>query len=103
MCDQLGLDTHSTGSTISFAMEAWERGLISAKDTDGLILRWGNIDPVIQLVRKIAYREGFGDILAEGSKRASMEIKGSESCLVETKGLECSNYYPGIDQNKGQR
>ncbi|MFC1816344.1 aldehyde ferredoxin oxidoreductase family protein [Thermodesulfobacteriota bacterium] len=102
ICDQLGIDTHSCGGTISFAMEAWQRGLISAKDTDGLDLRWGNIDAVIQLVRKIAYREGIGNLLAEGSRRASKEIKGSEVCLAETKGLECSSYYPGVDENKGR-
>lgn len=101
MCDQLGLDTHSCGATISFAMEAWERGFISAKDTEGLDLSWGNIDAVIQLVRKIAYREGFGNLLAEGSWRASKEIKGSDVCLSESKGLECSSYYPGVDENKG--
>jgi aldehyde:ferredoxin oxidoreductase len=101
ICDQLGIDTHSCGGTISFAMEAWERGLLSAKDTDGLDLSWGNADAVIQLVKKIASREGFGNILAEGSKRASREIPGSEVCLVETKGLECSSYYPGVHENKG--
>lgn len=96
LCDQLGLDTHSCGATISFAMEAWQRGLITAKDTDGLDLSWGNVDAVIQLVRKIAYREGFGNILAEGSRLASRQIEGSEVCLVETKGLDCSSYYPGV-------
>jgi aldehyde:ferredoxin oxidoreductase len=95
MCDRLGLDTHSCGATISFAMEAWQRGLLTAEDTDGLDLSWGNIDVVIQLVRKIAYREGFGNILAEGSWRASKQIKGSGVCLNTAKGLECSSYFPG--------
>ncbi|MFC2059667.1 aldehyde ferredoxin oxidoreductase C-terminal domain-containing protein, partial [Chloroflexota bacterium] len=95
MCDQLGLDTHATGGTISFAMEAWQRGLLSAKDTDGIDLSWGNVDSVIELVPKIAYREGFGNILAEGSHGASKQIKGSEICLVEVKGAECSSFYPG--------
>lgn len=101
LCDELGIDTHSCGGTIAFAMEAWEKGLLSAKDTDGLDLRWGNIDAVIQLVRKIAYREGFGNLLAEGSKKASREIKGSEVCLAEAKGMECSSYYPGVNENRG--
>lgn len=100
MCDQLGLDTHSTGSTIAFAMEAWQRGFISAKDTDGLDLSWGNVDAVIELVRKIAYREGFGNLLAEGSKLASRKIKGSAVCLAESKGLECSSYFPGPGERK---
>ena len=101
ICDQFGLDTHSTGGTISFAMEAWQRGLISAKDTDGLDLSWGNVDAVIQLVHKIAYRQGFGDLLAQGSKKAAQEIKGSEICLSEVKGLEASHYYPGFGEAKG--
>jgi aldehyde:ferredoxin oxidoreductase len=100
MCDQLGLDTHSCGATISFAMEAWQRGLLTAEDTDGLDLRWGNVDAAIQLVRMIAYREGFGNILAEGSWLASKQIKDSEVCLNTTKGLECSNYFPGEGQPK---
>ena len=100
MCDQLGLDTHSCGATISFAMEAWQMGLLSASDTDGLDLSWGNIDAVIQLVPKIAYREGFGNLLAEGQRRASKQIKGSEVCLAETKGLCPSSYYPGEGESK---
>lgn len=100
MCDQLGLDTHSTGSTIAFAMEAWQRGFLSKKDTDDLDLSWGNIDSVITLVEMIAYRRGFGDLLAEGSKLASRQIKGSEVCLAETKGLECSSYFPGPGERK---
>jgi len=96
MCDRLGLDTHSTGGTISFAMECWQRGMLTAKDTDGLDLSWGNADSAIELLRKIAYREGFGDILAEGSRIASQIIgRGSEICLVEVKGLEASSFYPG--------
>ena len=104
MCDQLGLDTHSTGCTISFAMEAWEKGCLTSKDTDGLDLSWGNIDAVIELVPKIAYREGFGNVLAEGSARAAKIIgRGSENCLVETKGLETSAYWPGVNWNKAVR
>ncbi len=100
MCDQLGIDTHGCGATISFAMEAWQRGLLTAKDTDGLDLSWGNIDTVIELVRKIAYREGFGNLLAEGQTRASKQIKGSEVCLVTTKGMCPSSYYPGESESK---
>ena len=96
ICDQLGLDTHSTGSAISFAMEAWQRGILTAEDTDGLDLSWGNMDAVIELLPKIAYREGFGDVLAEGTQRASKLIgRGSEICLVNIKGLECSCLAPG--------
>ena len=100
MCDQFGLDTHSCGATISFAMEAWQRGLLTAEDTDGLDLSWGNDDSIIELVRKIAHREGFGNVLADGSKIASKSIKDSEICLCETKGFECSSYFPGEGETK---
>ncbi|MFC2072873.1 aldehyde ferredoxin oxidoreductase family protein [Chloroflexota bacterium] len=94
-CDQLGLDTHSTGGTVSFAMHCWQEGLLTAKDTDNLDLSWGNADAVLQLLPRIAYRQGFGDLLAEGSFRASKQIKGSEICLKTVKGQEVSHLYPG--------
>ncbi len=77
-------------------MECWQRGLLTVEDTGGLDLSWGNVDAAIQLVRMIAYREGFlGNLLAEGSQRASQQIGGSEVCLCTTKGMECSGYFPG--------
>ena len=100
LCDQLGLDTHTVGSTISFAMECWQRGLLTTEDTDGLDLSWGNDEAVTQLVRKIAFREGFGNRLAEGSRIASKYINGSEVLLAECKGLECSSFYPGEYESK---
>ena len=101
LCDQLGLDTGSCGPTIAFAMEAWERGLLTAEDCDNLDLSWGNMDTVMQLLPKIAYREGFGNLLADGSKKASKQIPGSEVCLVEVKGLEWMSAYPGLSAQKG--
>ncbi|MFC1871590.1 aldehyde ferredoxin oxidoreductase family protein [Chloroflexota bacterium] len=89
MCDQLGMDTMSCAPVIAFAMEAWQRKLISSKDTDGLDLGWGNSDSIIQLILKIAYREGFGDILAEGTRLASQHIEGSSSFTMHIKGMEC--------------
>ncbi len=99
ICDQLGLDTHSTGATVSFAMHCWQEGLLTAKDTDNIDLSWGNADAVIQLLPKIAYREGFGNLLAEGSLRASSQIKGSEAYLRTTKGMEVSALYLGPSMN----
>jgi len=99
LCDQLGLDTHSCGATISFAMECWQRGLLTAQDTGNIDLSWGNADAVIQLLPMIAYRQGFGDLLAEGSQIASHKIKGSEICLKTVKGLELSALYPGSGAN----
>jgi aldehyde:ferredoxin oxidoreductase len=102
LCDQLGLDTHACGNTISFAMDCWEKGFLTAKDTDGLELKWGNIDAVIQLLTKIAYRQGFGNLLAEGSFRASKQINGSEACLKTIKGVEVSALYLGPVTNAAQ-
>ncbi|MCL5935619.1 MAG: aldehyde ferredoxin oxidoreductase, partial [Firmicutes bacterium] len=66
LCNQYGLDTISAGAVVSYAMECYEKGLITASDTDGLELDWGNYRAIIELVRKIAYREGFGSLLALG-------------------------------------
>ncbi len=99
LCDQLGMDTHSCGGTISFAMECWQRGLLTARDTGNIDLSWGNADAVIKLLPMIAHRQGFGDLLAEGSEIASRQIKGSEVCLRTVKGLELSALYPGSGAN----
>jgi len=89
LCDQLGIDTVSTGGVTGFAMECYERGILTKKDTDGLELNFGNAEAMIELVKKIGLREGIGDLLAEGVKRASEKIgKGSERWAVHVKGAE---------------
>jgi len=95
LCDDLGLDTISTGSTIGFAYECYEKGLITKKDTGGLELVYGNSDSVLELIRQIAFREGFGDLLAEGSREAGRRIgKGAEHIGIQVKGLELPAYDP---------
>lgn len=95
LCDLLGLDTISTGNTIGFAMELFQRGIITPSDTDGLELRWGNHEAILKLVEKIAMREGFGKILGEGSRMAAGIIgKGSENYAIHCKGLELPAYDP---------
>ena len=92
-CDELGIDTISTGVVVSWAMECYERGILSQEDCDGLDLRFGNDEAAIALVEKIAKREGIGDLLAEGSKRASEKVgKGSEHFAMQIKGLEMPGY-----------
>jgi len=86
--NDLGMDTISTGGTIAYAMECWQRGLLTEKDTEGLNLTWGNTGSIIQLVEKIAFRRGFGDMLAEGVQRASEKIPGSERYALHVKGME---------------
>ncbi len=93
LCDDYGLDTISTGSTIAFAMECYERGILTKSDTDGLELRFGDADIVVELVHKIAKREGIGDLLAEGTRRMSQKLgKGSEKFAMNVKGLELPAY-----------
>ena len=78
LCNRAGIDTISTGGTVAFAIECFENGLINKDDTNNLELTWGNSEAVIELVKMIINREGFGNILADGSKKAS-EIIGKES------------------------
>lgn len=95
LCDDLGLDTISTGSTIGFAYELYEKGIITKKDTGGLELTFGNNKPILQLIRQIAYREGIGDLLAEGTREAARRIgKGAEQYAIQVKGLELPAYDP---------
>ncbi len=95
LCDTLGLDTISTGNVIAWAMECYERGIITAKDTEGLELTFGNHEALVKMTEKIGKREGLGDILAEGVRRAAERIgRGSERYAVHVKGLELPAYEP---------
>jgi aldehyde:ferredoxin oxidoreductase len=80
--DRLGIDSNETGWTIGLAMECFEKGLLTTGDTDGLQLTWGNWVAVNDLMHKIARREGFGDILAEGAMRAAQRIGGEAPSFV---------------------
>ena len=101
-CDLLGMDTISCGKSIGFAMELFERGIITTKDTDGLNLSWGNAEAQAALVEKIAKREGFGKILAQGVRKAA-EIIGDDAWkyAVHVKGLEASGQDPRAHQSIG--
>jgi len=78
-CNRYGMDTISCGATIAFAMEAFEKGLITKRDTDGIDLTWGNVTGAIELVHKIAKKEGIGAVLSEGSREAAKRLgKGAE-------------------------
>lgn len=95
LCNAYGLDTISTGSSIAFAMECYENGLLTNKDTNGLELRYGNVDAMLQLIDMIAYRRGIGYLLGEGVKRASEKIgKGSDQFALHTKGKELPMHDP---------
>jgi aldehyde:ferredoxin oxidoreductase len=98
-CCQLGLDIDNTAGVIAWAIDCFQNGILSKKDTDGLELTWGNHGVIVQLLRKIAYREGFGNLLAEGSLRASQIVeKGSEKYSFHMKGQDLVE---GIRSMKG--
>lgn len=93
-CDVYGLDTISTGNVIGFAMECYERGLLTKEDV-GIELRFGNHEGLVPMVKKIAYREGIGNILAEGVMRAAEKIGGgAERFAMHVKGMELPAYDP---------
>lgn len=94
LCDRLGLDTISTGGTIAWAMEAYEKGFIKTEDL-GFELKWGDGEAVLKLIEMIAYRRGLGDVLAEGVKRASKKINPeTEKFAMHVKGLELPAHHP---------
>jgi aldehyde:ferredoxin oxidoreductase len=94
-CDRLGVDTMSVGATISFAMELYEKGIITKADTDGMELKWGDAEMMEELLDNIALRRGFGNILAEGSARAAKIIgNGAEKYAMHVKGMELPGYDP---------
>lgn len=93
LCNEYGLDTISAGSTVAFAMECFEKGILTAGDTGGLELNFGDADLIVELVHLIAKREGIGDLLAEGTRRMSEKLgRGSESFAMHVKGLELPAY-----------
>ncbi len=88
LVNKLGLDTLETGSLISWGMELFEKGIITKKDTGGLELKFGNEDAVIEMIRQIAHREGFGDVLADGPKGAMERLPPEAAPLcVHVKGM----------------
>lgn len=116
-CDEYGLDTISAGVTAGFAMELYERGIITRDEAGGLDLRFGNHRAVMELLRLMTFREGFGDVLADGVRLAAQRIgRGSENYAMHIKGLELPAYdirgakahglsyvtsYTGADHNRG--
>jgi aldehyde:ferredoxin oxidoreductase len=94
LCTDYGLDTISCGVVVGFAMECYEAGLLSSEETAGSDLAFGNGDALIDLIHLISKRQGLGQILAEGVKRASEKINGSSEFAMHVKGLELPGYDP---------
>jgi len=95
LCNRYGLDTITTGSVVAFAMEAFEKGILTEVDTNGVRINWGDTEVLLQLIELIAKRKGVGDILAEGSKRASDIIGHNSSAFaIHVKNLELPGHDP---------
>jgi aldehyde:ferredoxin oxidoreductase len=95
LCNRLGLDTITCGATIAFIMDCHANGLLSRQDMDGLDLAWGHVDAAIEMIHKIANREGFGDRAAEGSQALAASISDAAGdYVVAIKGLELPMHDP---------
>jgi aldehyde:ferredoxin oxidoreductase len=102
LCATYGIDTISCGATIAWAMDCYERGLITQEDTGGIDLRFGNAAAMVQMVELIARREGFGAVLAEGSARAAQQIgNGTEELVVTVKKQELPAHMPQVKRSLG--
>ncbi len=98
ICNYYGTDTISTGTIIAFAMECYAHGIITKKDTDGIDLKWGNHQAMVAMTEKLVKREGFGEVLADGVKKAAERIgKGAEQFAVHIGGQELGLHDPKFD------
>ena len=98
LCNRYGLDTISTGATIAWAMEAYERGDLTSEQADGAALTWGNTEAILQAIEAIALRQGkLGELLHQGSRKAARNLGGgSEAYAINVKGLELAMHHPRV-------
>lgn len=102
LCNMYGMDTISCGATIAWAMDCFEKGLITTEDTGGIHLNFGNAKAMLEMVELIAKREGFGDLLAKGSVQAASEIgRGTKSLTVTAKKVEFPAHMPQVKRSLG--
>jgi aldehyde:ferredoxin oxidoreductase len=95
LCSRLGLDTISTGNVVAFAMDLYQRSILTMADTGGLDLTWGNAAAMEKLIRQMIAGEGLGAILSQGVRRAAQSIgRGAERYAPHVKGLEMAGYHP---------
>jgi len=95
ICDRYGIDTISAGATIAFTIECFENGLVTKADTDGIEMTWGNHKAIVAMTEKLAKREGFGAVLADGVKVAAEKIgKGADKYAMHIQGQELPAHDP---------
>ncbi len=97
LCNRAGLDTISTGATVAFAIECFERGLVGLGETGGIELRWGNAEAIVAITEAIATGEGFGAVLADGTRRAAQRIgRGAMEYAMQVGGEELPMHDPRL-------
>jgi len=102
LCNAASVDTISAGGTIAFCMEAYERGLLTKDHTDGIEMTWGNSEAMLECLRKISLREGFGDVLADGINGVAKWIgKDSDTFAIQVKGLDPGHHEPRLMPSMG--
>jgi aldehyde:ferredoxin oxidoreductase len=102
ICNRNGIDTISAGATLAFAMECFENGLLTKGDTDGIELRFGNAEAMLEMLQKIVRKEGLGEMLSEGSKLAAKQIgREAEEFAMHVKGYEMAMHDPRLKQGLG--
>ncbi|MGD2155553.1 MAG: aldehyde ferredoxin oxidoreductase family protein [Anaerolineales bacterium] len=101
LCNMHGMDTISCGATIAWAMDCFEQGLITLEDTNGIELRFGNTEAMVETVERIGRREGFGHVLGEGSTEAAKILGVGGDLVVATKGRELPAHVPQVKQGLG--
>jgi len=99
LCNEYGVDTISCGATISWAMDCFENEVISVEDTGGMALRFGDAETMIKLLKMILNREGFGDVLADGSARAADRLGKGHEFLLTVKGQEMPAHMPHVKRS----
>ncbi len=97
LCNRAGMDTIGVGGTVAFAIECFERGLITPQDTGGIELRWGNAQAIVEITRLMGRREGFGEVLADGVRKAAERIgNGAERFAIHVGGEELPMHDPRL-------
>jgi len=99
LCNMYGMDTISCGATIAWAMDCFERGLLTTEDTDGVVLRFGNAEALVEMVERIGRREGFGRVLGEGSARAAGILGVGQDLVVAVKNHELPAHMPQVKRS----
>ena len=101
LCNMYGVDSISCGATLSWAMECYEQGVLTLEETDGIPLNYGNAEAMIAMLEKTLRREGFGDVLAEGSARAAERLGKGHEYVLTVKGQEIPAHMPHVKRSLG--